>query len=363
MSRSIKVIILGAGCSHKYGYPLGARLGEQLQEFRASIPKGCDRIHKAVRSTVALLADRQADTLDQLAKSFEDEFHSWRKKEGSIVWTPADQEREKLADNQILDAKIATAALFLDREDEARKTGLQGYKRLISYLFGGSPWEVGVNASDCAVLTFNYDRLFEIAFCNYFKDFDLEQCDLHEERALNTGFKDWGSSGYERIEPSKERFCFLKLHGSAGWWVKKQAGSNLLTRRYCANARTPITLQDIEECFRENAPNNSPWEPLIAFPHEKHRFVNENPGDFPQGPYVTKIWEHAASILKDAKQVKVVGYSFNPIDSRDMVDKLLSQATACERMVIQNTDVDGVQAALESYRDKLKPLEFDPTPF
>ena len=104
-------------------------------------------------------------------------------------------------------------------------------------------------------------------------------------------------------------------------------------------------------------------EPLIAFPHEKHRFVNENPGDFPQGPYVTKIWEHAASILKDAKQVRVIGYSFNPIDSRDMVDKLLSQATACDKIVIQNPDVDGVQAALESYRGKLKPLEFDPTPF
>ena len=46
-----------------------------------------------------------------------------------------------------------------------------------------------------------------------------------------------------------------------------------------------------------------------------------------------------------------------------MVDKLLSQVTACDKIVIQNPDVDGVQAALESYRGKLKPLEFDPTPF
>ena len=344
---------------------MGTSLAEQLQEFRASIPKGCDRVHKAVRSTVDLLADRQADTLDQLAKSFEDEFHSWRKREGSFVRTPADKKREDLADEQILDAKIATAALFLDREDEARKTGLQGYKRLISSLFGGSPWRKGVESSNCHVLSFNYDRLFEIVFLDRFKDFDPKQLDLYGEYALNSGFGDRRASGSERIEPAAGRFCFLKLHGSAGWCVKRAEGNPYLEcRRYYPAAPTaPIALQDIEEHLRKQKQEIYPWEPLIAFPHEKHRFVNENPGNFPQGPYVTKIWEHAASALKEAKQVRVIGYSFNPIDSRDMVDKLLSQATACDKIVIQNTDVDGVQAALESYRGKLKPLEFDPTPF
>jgi hypothetical protein len=364
MNRLTTVFILGAGCSHKYGYPLGASLADQLQEFRAKIPKGCDIIHQAVGDTVALAADLQVKTLDELAKRFEDEFSASYDGTGGIPYAALKKKEGRYA-KPILDAKIATAALFLDREDEARKTSLHGYRRLIASMFDGSPWRKGVESSNCHVLSFNYDRLFEIVFLDRFKEFDPKQFDLYGEYALNSGFGDRRASGSERIEPAAGRFCFLKLHGSAGWCVKRAEGNPYLEcRRYCPAApATRITLQDIEKHLRKQKPEIYPWEPLIAFPHEKKSDTDNHPGDFLRTPYITKIWKHAASILKDAKQVRVIGYSFNPIDSRDMVDKLLSKATACDKIVIQNPDEAGVRAALKSCEGKLRPLEFDKTEF
>jgi len=69
---------------------------------------------------------------------------------------------------------------------------------------------------------------------------------------------------------------------------------------------------------------------------------------------------HAASVVAHATEVRVIGYSFNPIDSRHMVTNLLTKAT-CEKIVIQNR-VD-VRKSLESYKELGRRLDFDPTPF
>jgi hypothetical protein len=64
--------------------------------------------------------------------------------------------------------------------------------------------------------------------------------------------------------------------------------------------------------------------------------------------------------VANATEVRVVGYSFNPIDSRYMVNELLSKAT-CEKIVIQNKA--DVRRNLETYRQFKGRLEYDPTPF
>jgi hypothetical protein len=64
--------------------------------------------------------------------------------------------------------------------------------------------------------------------------------------------------------------------------------------------------------------------------------------------------------VANATEVRVIGYSFNPIDSRHMVNQLLSKAT-CEKVVIQNK-VD-VRRNLESYRQFKDRLHHDSTPF
>jgi hypothetical protein len=65
-------------------------------------------------------------------------------------------------------------------------------------------------------------------------------------------------------------------------------------------------------------------------------------------------------VVANASEVRVIGYSFSPIDSRHMVNQLLSRAT-CEKIVIQNK-VD-VRRNLESYRQFKDRFEFDPTTF
>ena len=64
--------------------------------------------------------------------------------------------------------------------------------------------------------------------------------------------------------------------------------------------------------------------------------------------------------MADATEVRVIGYSFDPIDSRYMVNELLSKVT-CEKIVIQNK-ID-VRKNLESYAQLRGRLDYDPKPF
>src|SRR6266481_19111 len=61
-------------------------------------------------------------------------------------------------------------------------------------------------------MTFNYDRLFEIAFLDRFK---IEPYGLYDVRVLNSGVTLVGIN----IEFEPEAFSFLKLHGSVHGWA------------------------------------------------------------------------------------------------------------------------------------------------
>ncbi len=131
-SKTKRVFILGAGCSANYGYPLGVKLVEELLKFRNDkIHGGCPIIQSAVNSAIDLAKMYpEADTLDKLVNLSEERFKSFRSGR-SISWERADAEQEKFTDKQILNAKIATVALFLDKEHEARKKTLEGYKNYL----------------------------------------------------------------------------------------------------------------------------------------------------------------------------------------------------------------------------------------
>ena len=369
MSRSKcnRVFILGAGCSANYGYPLGVKFVEELRKFLddkiLKIPGRCPIIQDAVRKSIDMAARfPQADTLDKLVKLFEERFKTFSSGRG-VIWENADTEQENLTDEQILNAKIATAALFLDKESEARKTALKGYKEfLLPTVFGRDQrWQSAVNGSDCSVLTFNYDRLFEIAFLDYIKDFQCEQFPLYGKSVLNSGFDPISAWGRKKIEIEPGRFCFLKLHGSAGWWAKMCATNQAdKWRDYCPNTpHIPTDLVQLEQCLAEN----KKLEPLIAFPHEKQRFTSAHPGDFVQGPYIGEVWAHAAAVLGEATEVIVIGYSFAEIDRTHMVENLLRKTPKTTTIRIVNKDVEAVRHALENCQDlqdrlKLGRLEF-----
>jgi hypothetical protein len=100
---------------------------------------------------------------------------------------------------------------------------------------------------------------------------------------------------------------------------------------------------------------------LTAFPHERHASQGcGESSDYLWAQYIEAVWRHAASVVASATEVRVIGYSFNPIDTSHVVDQLLSKAT-CEKIVIQNK-VD-VRRSLESYPQLKGRLEFDPTLF
>jgi len=163
--------------------------------------------------------------------------------------------------------------------------------------------------------------------------------------------------GLKRIEIEPDRFCFLKLHGSAGWWAKKCATPpNEKWRDYCATTpQFPADLLHLE-LFLAGNKQFYKWEPLIAFPDEKQLFTSGRPVDFEQSPYIDRIWRHAAALLEEAAEVTVIGYSFAEIDRDHVVEKLLRKTRA--KIKIENKDVGPVRRALERYTDLQDRLEF-----
>jgi hypothetical protein len=298
-----------------------------------------------------------ADTLDKLVNLCEEDFNAFRSERG-VRWENSDTEQENLTFEQILNAKIATTALFFDKETEARKTTLEGYKEyLLPSVFGGrgAHWKSAISDSDCSVLTFNYDRLFEIAFLDSFRDtqgsIKVENWPLYGKCVLNSGFE----CGLDkRIEIEPDNFCFLKLHGSAGWWARTCATNNQTKDLRDYGEHSPIVppdLPDLEQ-FLQRKPQDYEWEPLIAFPHEKQRFTSRHPGKFEQGPYIGKVWEHAAQVLRKATEVTVIGYSFALIDRTHMVENLLCKAPKNAKIRIGFfKDKEAVRHALEGYQD------------
>lgn len=186
---------------------------------------------------------------------------------------------------------------------------------------------------------------------------------------MNSGFNHRFNGGFDKVEPAAGKFSFLKLHGSAGWWVKKNLHQTE-QRYYWPTAPTnSVNLQEIEDLLKRNGayssetlsrPNGAafPWEALITFPHEKQRSLENRQFGFSYNPYICAVWDHAASLLASATQVKVIGYSFSAIDNRHMVNQLLDKATQCQKIIIQNPAEKDVRAALSSYEQLGGRLDF-----
>jgi hypothetical protein len=364
-SKESRVFILGAGCSVECGYPPGTGLKAALKEFLHPIFGNYPRIEQSVTDTIKLLEELpEIETLDQLASYCDESVDEWTRKQGGIIEDEAEfGRRMRWAAKHIQHAKIATSAMFLAREEAARRTGLPRHKQFIAEILGGggAPWQDALRESSCQVLTFNYDQLFEIAFLEAFRSFDSRSHFLYGQEALNSGFLHYGDC--KLVDPAQGRFCFLKLHGSVGWWVERKTGGGKL---YSVSAPVKaLSLAEIEGSIPgERDPLSGP-EPLMAFPHERQgsqKYLRDQgkSSDYLWAPYIDAVWQHAASIVANATEVRVVGYSFNPIDSRYMVNELLSKAT-CEKIVIQNKA--DVRRNLETYRQFKGRLEYDPTPF
>ncbi|MCI0536669.1 MAG: SIR2 family protein [Verrucomicrobiales bacterium] len=336
------VYILGAGCSaFKDGYPLARDFREALKAYGDTLGQrpNCERLKQCLTNTIGLMEQYQSPTIDRLVGKILEELER-PEHQPSSCGRAKREELERSADDQILDAKNVTAALFLEREGNARRTGLHGYRDFFEVIFEGNHNPSALESSNKRVLSFNYDRLFEIAFADFFR--------------LNSGMhfygKTWLNSGIDFLRKQAEdvaldRFCFLKLHGSAGLLVAEQYGRD----QYGWNANqnsTDILVDD--SLFR--SPNPDPRahprenpEPLIVFPVEKHR-ARSSGTSFLFDKYIRTIWGdrnepgYAETLVQEAEQIWVIGYSFDPHDRKALIDLLRKSD---RQIVVQNKTQQG----------------------
>ena len=339
----------------------------ELREFLKQIPDDCSTIKNSVNETVKLLATfSNLETLDQLLQRIDLDLHDWQKRRGGAITDIAYQQKENIAIRQRLDAKIATYSMFLAKESAVHNTRLSGYKNLIAEIFGGDPWQEGVQKADCHVFTFNYDRLFEVVFMDSFKSYDPSNFSLYGQDVLNSGFNRYAGE-YTSVNVASNRFCFLKLHGSVGWWAQNRNSGRGVRRYWPTVPVEAMSLQQIEKSIPKDCGGPLGWEPLLTFPDERHgsqEFFSgrgESSG-YVWAPYIDAVWHHAATLLTIATEVKVIGYSFNPIDCRHVIDKLLDKTT-CKKITIENKDPQSVERNLASYSQFKGRLVFEKKEF
>jgi hypothetical protein len=323
------VYVLGAGCSVNYGYPLASGFIPALESFSQSLADNpnTEKLKRSVDETVTLMRRANVRTIDALALR----VHQGKLDDPKENPTCADGTQNR----QILDAKIATAALFLKIEQTSANVQLDSYDRLILKLFPGTGgWHERIRNANCHLLSFNYDRLFETTLLRNFS-VDTGANLLYGERILNSGLH---HNCGETMGFEVDRFSFLKLHGSIGMRVHE----NHFGLRYYPyfDGKLPgeaIALDD--QRFFGRSGNHSPFErdpqPLIAFPFEKDFVRSGQQNRLPFRAYIESVWKRAEQIVASATEIRFIGYSFHEMDHQSVIG-LLKRAGLCQKIVIQN---------------------------
>lgn len=233
--------------------------------------------------------------------------------------------------------------MFLWKEPDATKS-LVGYRNLLLTAFPEAvPYERALKLSPWRILTFNYDRLFELAFRQHF-NIDMTET-FYGETRLNSGLR---LMVPEEVSIDLSRFSFLKLHGSVGFLAMQEYGR---CRHYhnIPDPAKPVVIDD-EECFFGDdygIYSRQPKPPLIVFPHEKDHLRLFPSNTFPFRDYVPKVWTAAKQFLSQAEEICVVGYS---LPERDWAafKSLIQAAKHCRRIVVQDPNAEQICRRLQS---------------
>lgn len=316
-------------------YPLAKDMLTHLKQFGDGLGNNTARLRKLVEQTVDLF-DRlrakgtMAQTLDDLARI----VHSGHLADNNIGTNQTTNYR------LIADAKVAIAAMFLSKETQAVNDGLTGYRSLMNRVFAssfGTDCRLALRNTPYRVLTFNYDRLFELAFRQYFPYDGTEA--FYGPTVLNSGLYQVLP---QRVEVDLDRFAFLKLHGSVGLYSYEEAGGcDHLHRVPDFVQPTPITDEEFFLTDGYGIHSNKPKPALIVFPHEKD-FLRDYPGNrFSFRFYIPEIWKAARHFASQAKEIWIIGYSC-PEPDLPAWSSLFHAALNCEQIVIQNPSADEI---------------------
>ncbi|HEV3210584.1 MAG TPA: hypothetical protein VGY91_09995 [Chthoniobacterales bacterium] len=336
-----KVYILGAGCSKDCGYPLGAEMKADLEQFGRSLDSArSPRLQRAVADTVELFGTT-TETIDVLVQKL------YGGNLDEIIGGP--QNRHP----RVISATLATCAAFLVKEASARATGFRAYREFLSDLFPNAEtqWLRIPQSNRCHVLTFNYDRLFEMAFVDRFI---FSGYGLYDVRVLNSGVTLEGIN----IKFTPEAFSFLKLHGSVGGWTVDWTGTGSTKQQICyfeAPVAGKVITVDNDYFFSEGPdgqhPDHLKKPPLLFFPYQRQYILSTESG-FAFDSYAREVWKRATELISNATDIHVIGYSFSGIDREPML-KMLDQAHHCRRLVIQGLDAERICYKLKLDRPQL----------
>jgi len=123
-----------------------------------------------------------------------------------------------------------------------------------------------------------------------YPQFDPNQFPLYGQGVLNSGF-DCSSS--EKIIFAEDGFCFLKLHGSAGMWIKQRY--DRIGHFFGVPGQEPGLRINDAHFYEEPQPHASRQalkaEPLIVFPHEKEDARSKSGTSFLYRDYIERVWE------------------------------------------------------------------------
>ena len=250
--------------------------------------------------------------------------------------------RMRLRHERIQAAKLAVNAMFQFKEAAALHGGLKRYREFLFDLFPDASrhWFDTTSETNNRVLTFNYDRLFELAFHDRF-NVDTQQWGFYGQKVLNSGLD---HAYYNNIEFAPDRFCLLKLHGSIGMWVGDDYGEPRHAYQFPAPLSTFEATDDFY--FAEPATGSEPFRlkstPLQIFPHER-QFIRGNKSGFLFHRYVENVWKYAEELVARAREIVIIGYSFAGIDRQPFLE-LLSQAKDCETICVRNPDAKDICA-------------------
>lgn len=207
----LRVHILGAGCSfdEQCGYPLAKQFIPELRAYADGIADAadCQKIKKAVEFTAALLNACQtgachAATIDQLVNL----ILNGRCDEQIRALGSPQPNNAALRYDAVRKAKIATSAFFLEREGRVLNRQLGKYREFIQRKVLD---ETGVSErsqnrlrkSTARVLSFNYDRLFELSFLGAFADAHIKEFFPYHSEVLNSGL---GPVGKHNTNPARQ---------------------------------------------------------------------------------------------------------------------------------------------------------------
>lgn len=316
-----------------------------LGEFRDSLGKEAVKLSELITKTLDLVNKLRkqgecVDTLDTLARLIH---------EGK-AGGPDIMDRYPLVEA----AKVTVAALFLFLEREAVQKGLPGYRRLLARVFPDNPkvsFRRGIELSRHRILTFNYDRLFELAFRQYFPDFDDTEA-LYCPAVLNSGLF---LNEPQKLEIGLNKFSFLKLHGSAGFYgvsqMKPAKTSKVEHVHNIPHPKTPPLITDDEFFIPNGLLAGRPKPVLITFPHEKDHLKQYAGNLLPFKNYTPAIWDAAHNFASEAQEIQILGYSC-PMADTQALKLLFAGAKTCRRYLIENPSPGDVCQRLHSLLPK-----------